>query len=160
MSRIETLTEKLKHSEDKLEHLEATVNDETNKLRNETKVVENENVKLKKYRDKIKEELKLNKTKLKDSEEKVAQLEDILNVKVKDTSCQTKAHPDIPYRVSSPLPPIFSLQLCHKSRPIFLSDSLPNLDSVCWCKPNEDFKNEAEEALAEQYDRRGGGHKL
>ena len=36
---------------------------------------------------------------------------------------------------------------------IHLSRSLPSLDSICWCKPDEDFVNDAEEALCDQYDR-------
>ena len=52
------------------------------------------------------------------------------------------------------LPPIFSSQLCTISPTIkFLSRSIPNLDSLCWCHPDEDFRDEAEQALNEQYDR-------
>ena len=39
------------------------------------------------------------------------------------------------------------LQLWH----IFLSDSLHNLNSICWCK-TDDVLDEAEKALAQEYD--------
>ena len=68
-------------------------------------------------------------------------------------SCQTDSHPDIPYQITYPLPPIFSSELCYKSRPIFLSDSLPNLASISQFKPSYAFAEEAEIALSEQYDR-------
>ena len=71
----------------------------------------------------------------------------------KETSSQTDTNPDIPYKITSPLPPIFSSELCYKSPMIHLSRSLPSLDSICWCKPDEDFVNDAEEALCDQYDR-------
>ena len=67
--------------------------------------------------------------------------------------CQTAPNLDIPYKVTTPLPPIFSSQLCHYSRSVFLSNSLPNLNSICWSKPCDDYSEEAEEALAQQYDR-------
>ena len=62
-------------------------------------------------------------------------------------------HQEIPYQVTDQLPPIFSSQLCYHSRRIYLTDSLPNLDSICWSKPSQDFIDEAEEALAEQHDK-------
>ena len=72
-------------------------------------------------------------------------------------SSQTLASQDVPYSITEPLPPIFSLQLFHHSKPIrFLSRSLPSLDSICWGKMNdtlEDLAEQAEEALNEQYDR-------
>ena len=103
-----------------------------------------------------KEKISLEK-KLEHSEDAIVTLKNLLKVYVnlesQETFCQTDSHPDIPYEVNCPLPPIFSSQLCLKSRRIFLSDSLPNLDSVCWSKPDEDFTEEAEEALNDQYDR-------
>ena len=68
-------------------------------------------------------------------------------------ACQTNAHPDIPYQVTSTLPPIFSSELCYNSRPIFLSNSLPNLARMSQFQPTNDFTDEAEEALSEQHDR-------
>ena len=68
-------------------------------------------------------------------------------------SCQTDAHPDIPYQITSPLPPIFSSELCYRSRPIFFSNSLPNLARMTQFLPTSDFNEEAEEALSEQHDR-------
>ena len=67
---------------------------------------------------------------------------------------QTRAHPEIPYSVQTQLPPIFSSQLCTISPAIkFLSRSIPNLDSLCWCQADADFTDEAEQALNDQYDR-------
>ena len=68
-------------------------------------------------------------------------------------TCQTNAHPDVPYQVTSPLPPIFSPELCYNSRSIFLTNSLPNLARMSQFKPTNDFTDEAEEALSEQHDR-------
>jgi hypothetical protein len=81
-------------------------------------------------------------------------LKDERNIEVKEASNQTKNHPDIPYLITNPRPPLFSMQLCHRSRPIhFLSRSLPRLDSILWCPPDDEFLNAAEEYLSEQCDR-------
>ena len=69
---------------------------------------------------------------------------------------QTDANPDIPYKVTSPLPPIFSSRLCRQSRRISLfTNSLPNLSTIDWVTLTyEDIlRDEAEEALSEQEDR-------
>ena len=69
---------------------------------------------------------------------------------------QTDPNPDIPYKVTAPLPPIFSSRLCRQSRRISLfSDSLPNLSTIaCVTLTHEDIlRDEAEEALSEQDDR-------
>ena len=67
---------------------------------------------------------------------------------------QTNTHLDISYLVTDPLPPIFSMELRHKSRPInFLPRSMPNLNSILWCPPDDNFTDAAEEYLADQYDR-------
>ena len=72
----------------------------------------------------------------------------------KEVPSQTLSNPDVPYLVTDPLPPIFSSQLCFKSRPIhFLSRSMPNLNSILWCPPDDEDLDAAEEFLAEQYDR-------
>jgi FtsZ-binding cell division protein ZapB len=72
----------------------------------------------------------------------------------KEIASQTDSHPDIPYLVTDPLPPIFSLQLRYKSRPInFLSRSIPNLSSILWCPPDDEYCDAADEYLADQYDR-------
>ena len=69
-------------------------------------------------------------------------------------SSQTNSHFDIPYLVTDPLPPIFSMELRYKTKPIhFLSKSIPNLDSILWCPPDDEYLDEAEEYLSEQYDR-------
>ena len=75
----------------------------------------------------------------------------VIETEVKD--CQTDSHPEIPYDVTAPLPPIFSLQLCHTTPPInFLSRSLPRLDKIRWCQPNEYMVDDAEEYLNYQYE--------
>ena len=71
-------------------------------------------------------------------------------------SCQTDPHPEIPYNITSPLPPIFNSQLCHHTKPIrFLSRSLFNLDTIDWVEvtPEDIIRDEAEQALCDQYDR-------
>ena len=56
-----------------------------------------------------------------------------MNIEVKEASNQTKNHPDIP--ITDPLPPIFSIQLCHRSRTNhFLTRSSPKLDSILMMK--------------------------
>ena len=69
---------------------------------------------------------------------------------------QTEPHPEIPYNVTSPLPPIFNSQLCHQSKRLpYLSNSLPNLHTIDWVTVMEGDKirDMAEEALCDQYDR-------
>ena len=75
---------------------------------------------------------------------------------VMSTSCQTDAHPDLPYQITSPLPPIFSSQFCrHTPKIRFWSRSLPKLDSVDWWNKTEaDFiEEEIADYEAELYDR-------
>ena len=67
-------------------------------------------------------------------------------------SSQTHQHPEIPYKITSPLPPIFSSQLCFSTPPIhFLSRSLPQLDKIKWCQPEEYMVDDADEYLNNQY---------
>ena len=71
-------------------------------------------------------------------------------------SSQTDQNQDIPYSITSPLPPIFSSQLFHHSKRIhFLSNSLPNLSTITWVRVTEEdeIRDEAEQALCDQYDR-------
>ena len=71
-------------------------------------------------------------------------------------SCQTNHHSEIPYLVTSSLPPIFGSQLCQITKPInYLSRSLPDMSTLNWVKITEEdsVMNAAEEALNEQYDR-------
>ena len=73
----------------------------------------------------------------------------------KTSSCQTDRHPNIPYSVTLPLPPIFNSDLClYSPRIRTLSISLPKLDSMCWVKttPEDKLRDEAEEALNDKYD--------
>ena len=61
---------------------------------------------------------------------------------------------DLNYDISEPLPEIFKFNLCHISPQIrFLSRSLPNINTILWVKPDENFEEEAEEALNWLYDR-------
>ena len=69
---------------------------------------------------------------------------------------QTQSHPDIPYNISAPLPPIFSSQLCYSSKRIqHISSSLPKLSTLGWVRVTEDdiLRDKAEQALSDQYDR-------
>ena len=73
----------------------------------------------------------------------------------KTSSCQTDEHPDTPYAIIEPLPPIFSYKFCLLTPRIkHLSNSLPNLDTVLWVNTTEEerLRDDAEEALAEHYD--------
>jgi hypothetical protein len=66
---------------------------------------------------------------------------------------QTENPHDVPYLVTSPIPPIFGSQLFSKAPRInFLSRSHPDLASICWVQPDENFTDETEEALNEHYD--------
>ena len=117
-----------------------------------TEIIKNLKSEIKSWRkdlgDERKEKIKL--------EKQLELLQKKVEVKLKTSTqtCQTDQHPDIPYSISDPLPPIFSSQLCHSSRRLgYLSRSLPNFNTVCWVKPDDTFQDEAEEALNEQYDR-------
>ena len=109
----------------------------------------------------LKTDMKNIKKELKLAEEEVAELEmkniDLANesktVEIDTKVCQTDSHPEIPYDITAPLPPIFSLQLCHASPPInFLSRSLPRLDKMRWCQPDEYVVNDADDYLNSQYE--------
>ena len=107
----------------------------------------------------LKTDMKNLKKKCKLIEEKVEEMKsiDIANkAKTIETDvkvCQTDSHPEIPYDVTAPLPPIFSLQLCHATPPInFMSRSLPRLDKIRWCEPSEYMVDDAEEYLNYQYE--------
>ena len=70
-------------------------------------------------------------------------------------SCQTYKHPDIPYQITLPLPPMFNSQLFYHTKPVkFLSRSLPRLDSICWGpKIDDGIEEQIADAEAEMYDR-------
>ena len=111
---------------------------------------------------KEKVEIKNKSKKLKAMEEKLAKVEmeknDLerkakLKIRKESKICQTDQTPDLPYEINSPLPPIFSSQLCHATPPIhFLSRSLPRLDKICWVQSEDNYLDEAEEFLNYQYD--------
>ena len=68
---------------------------------------------------------------------------------------QTDHHPDIPYEINAPLPPIFSSSLVHKSKPFFFSRSHPNLATIRWLDITEEdiIQQEIEEIDMQNYDR-------
>ena len=68
---------------------------------------------------------------------------------------QTDSTVDIPYDVKEPLPPIVASKLCKKTKPVFLSRSLPDLSLVTWVAVTEEdtILESAEEALSEMYER-------
>ena len=111
---------------------------------------------------KEKNDIKTVNKKLKKIEEKEAKFEiektkfeKARNIKIpRETKvCQTDESPDVPYNITTPLPPIFSSQLCHATPPIrFLSRSLPRLDKISWCQPEDYMVDEADEYLNYQYD--------
>ena len=67
---------------------------------------------------------------------------------------QTDQHPEIPYNIDTPLPPIFSSSLVHRSKALFLSRSHPNLATIRWCEFTEDdvIEQEIEKIEIENYD--------
>ena len=95
----------------------------------------------------------------KEAEIEVAKLKIERKVKLKRDSvknqvCQTDHHPDLPLKISEPLPPIFSSQFCFKTPMIrILSRSLPRLDQICWTQEDEDpYLDGAEEFLNWQHE--------
>ena len=96
----------------------------------------------------------------KDILEKEEQLKDMREKELKrllkvNDSTQTDSNPDTPYRITDPLPPIFSSQLCHQSPRIhLLTKSLPNVNTIDWVTitPEEALRDEAEEALSQHHD--------
>ena len=61
---------------------------------------------------------------------------------------------DTPYEISEPLPPIFGSHLCRRTKPVFLSKSLPNLATISWVTVTEEdrLQEQADEALDYLYD--------
>ena len=111
---------KLNEMESKLEHLEDFKASKLVEEKADKKEIKDLHKKLKSVE--IKEaKLKLEVTDLERKAEK-------LLVKTDLKSSQTEHHPEIPYKVTTALPPIFSSQLCYSTPPIpFLSRSLPGL---------------------------------
>ena len=76
--------------------------------------------------------------KLEDIMKKEAEAKTIVISESKTT--QSEENSDIPYCITSPLPPIFSSNLCHISPRIrFLSNSLLDLDHILWVKPDNTY---------------------
>ena len=69
-------------------------------------------------------------------------------------SSQTLSTIDVPYQITEPLPPIFGSQLCNRTRPVFLTKSLPNLANILWVTRTDEEKlqEQADEALDYLYD--------
>ena len=123
---------KLKELESKLEHLEDFKTLKLGEEKADKKELKNLHKKLKSVENK-EAKLKLELTALERKAEK-------LLVKTDLKSSQTEHHPEIPYKVTSALPPLFSSQLCYSTPPFhFLSCSLPLLDKIKWCQPEDDM---------------------
>ena len=74
------------------------------------------------------------------------------NLSPKTKAIQTDRCPEMPYKITSPLPPIFNSQLLYKTKPLkFLSKSLPSLDVICWASPT-DSEDDLDELLSDMYD--------
>ena len=54
------------------------------------------------------------------------------SINLSTTSQTDHHHPEIPYEIEAPLPPIFSSTLVFKSKSVFLSRSQPNLATIRW----------------------------
>ena len=69
-------------------------------------------------------------------------------------SSQTDSHPEIPYKIEAPLPPIFSSSLVFKSRPVFFTRSHPNLSKIRWRNVTEEeiIDDEIDAIEMEKYD--------
>ena len=67
---------------------------------------------------------------------------------------QTEQHPEILYRIDTPLPPIFSSSLVHRSKSVFLTRSHPNLATIRWREITEDvlIVQEIEDIEMQRYD--------
>ena len=58
------------------------------------------------------------------------------------SSSQTKANEDIPYKITDPLPPIFSSKVVKFKTPKLKFNlprqwSMPELSKVCWCEDDQ-----------------------
>ena len=74
------------------------------------------------------------------------------NLSSKTEASQTDRNSEMPYQITSPLPPIFNSQLLYKTKPVkFLSKSLPSLDAIGWASPS-DIEGDLDEMLSDMYD--------
>ena len=111
------------------------------------KALEEDKAKVTIAKNKIERDLNQNKVST-DSKSSLTEL--LVNL---EKESQTEASIDSPYDVKSPLPPIFSSNLCRITPPIkFLSRSLPNLSTILWVLPNTNYLDEAEEFLSQQHE--------
>ena len=154
---IQNLQRRLQISECAVTRLNKAVN--TNKLNHEkeTKLITKN---LKNEIKSWKKDLGSERSEKIKAERKLASMEmiiDELKSKSFDSiSCQTNQCSEIPYLVTTSLPPIFGSQLCKMTKPInFLSKSLPDISTLRWVMVTEEDRvmNAAEEALNQQYDR-------
>ena len=75
------------------------------------------------------------------------------DVEIDSKHCQTDGHPDLPIEITSPLPPIFSSELCHATPPArFISHSMPRLDLICWASPEDWCVDDVDDFLNYQHD--------
>ena len=100
-------------------------------------------------------EIKVSKSKLDSEKKKLDQKIKKLEQKKAQNSVfvQTNSTIDLPYSIEDPLPPIFGSKLCWQSKPIFQSNSLPELSLLSWVKTTDEdaIKDRAEESLIEIY---------
>ena len=71
-------------------------------------------------------------------------------------STQTNHHPDIPYNIEMPLPPIFNSCLVRQTKPSnYLSRSHPNLATIKWIEVTEEdlIEDQVCDMEMEEYDR-------
>ena len=70
-------------------------------------------------------------------------------------SSQTFSNIDTPYLVTEELPPIFGSHLCIQTKPVYISNSLPDLTIRIFIEETEEdfLLAAAEAALSDQYDR-------
>ena len=154
---VQNLQIRLEKSECVVKRLNKLVNANKMNHEKETKLITKN---LKSEIKSWKKELGSERSKRIKAEKNIATLEIIVNElntkSVKSISCQTSHCPEVPYLVTTSLPPIFGSQLCRISKPInYLSRSLPDMDTLSWVKVTEEDNvlNAAEEALNEQYDK-------
>ena len=58
--------------------------------------------------------------------------------KLSESYCQNNSSVDTPYLVDEPIPPIFGSKLCVKTRPHFMSKSLPDISTLTFMATSDD----------------------
>ena len=154
---IQVLQRNLQNSETVAKRLNKKLNDDKIKRDKETKLL------VKDFKSEIKswkKNLGLERSEKIKAEKKLATVENDLKKYTskswRSISCQTKYSPDIPYKITAPLPPIFGSQLCYTSKTVpYMRRSLPNLSTLSWVTVTEEeiLLDKAEQALNEQFDK-------